>query len=264
MNTHNFFPSRRNIGYSIKITLDNQVTKEIDLYFNFYDICEIKLSEDNLLSPYFPDFLHHVKTFYFNRVSFHLPNDILVNIGQYKTYLALVQQSLIEYDTRYIVHYSNLLSEHHIFDHLNYLRQYISANSIILLENDKKTTPACFEQAFHICTRYTSGQIGICFDLGHAILNNLNCIDERISFYFTNPSYAQYIYEVHIHNVINGIDHQPFDLNKNNIDQIKCILAKHNRNSYIIFEIKNISPLSRGGFLQTLPLVSMYPHKARC
>ncbi len=240
------------IGFSIKLDMDKDAYWIIDDYFKWYEVCELKLKQVDLESEEFEKFYHYVSTRYPNKITFHLPSDLLQDQDKYRCYLKMLFDKMKQFEGGFIVHVPVGKKNDQIGEAIIGLRRHVSPNSFILLENDNNLSANSLDVVFMMCRKYEN--VGVCFDAGHAMLAGEKEFEKYLKC-ITRKENQVYIKEVHVHNVINNIDHQPF---ANNcpafaikvISSLKC-------NYRLILEIKGVNPLTSEGLEQYKVLIRL-------
>ncbi len=227
------------VGYSIMLDMDEDAINIIKEYFELYDICEIKLEEEDVKSPLFSRFVEFVNTEYPNRVSYHLKNDLLDQFDNYGFYIKMISSKMKSFNGYFIIHMpSNIIS----LDNVERLKNMLPDGATLLFENPSNLTVDLFNNLMVESLRNYKN----CFDIGHAMKNAKSTIE--LYEYVDNFIQLDNVIEMHIHNVINSKDHQKFE---NDIPQeIIAILKQSNYCHRFILEIKKMDVFSQEAYSQ--------------
>lgn len=238
------------IGYSMKFQFEPSDITLLNHYYTMYGIGEIKVNAETLESPFFYEALRFLKVKHPIKTSFHLPNNCILDKDHFERLCSQLRRNLNDFQqTNYIVHYSSIPSEKELINKIEVLLNHLPVGSKVLLENEKGISLEDFDRAFSICKNsFFKNRIGICFDIGHALAQHPNSSDIFSIFYTEEKN--RYINELHIHNVVNGNDHQRFECDSSNLKLVRSIIHLATYADRYILELKETSPFSKIGLHQ--------------
>lgn len=254
------------IGYRIKLNnyIENgtiDLNQFLDYYLRMFSIYEVKMNKKLLNSKQLLDILSLCIDKSGERVSFHLPKNMLdtnyIFSEDYEQIMEIFKIIKFNNKIRLITHIPFDFEVPHFIDRLRKTSETIPKNTIVLLENPNGTFNSLenlekIDDLFWKVNSHKLENIGFCLDFGHlfselnkeGITNNI-ALEKLKKF----RGLLNSIHEIHLHDYNDQTDHLQLGLGMINIKYVSNFINEFFSKAPIILET-DVSNPSVDGFEQ--------------